>query len=148
MKSYILLYVLRLFFFHSIYSFAPRFIRNRKSNNYMNVLDKDTSNDLSEQMNANSMEETNMEKLLKLYRNNSGFDETYSYKNETEDNDLLYNIKMSMIKYEIVKQLESPHVSENTKIELLHENRHLFDTPQYVKNITAGGLFTDWDFTL
>jgi hypothetical protein len=115
----------------------------------MNVIDKDTSNlnDFFDKFIPNNQEETNMVKLLNKYKNTSGFDERYLKNNEL-DNELLKNIKISFIKYTLLKQLESSHISQNTKIEVIKENRYLFEEPANSINLTAGDLFKDWDFTL
>lgn len=94
----------------------------------------------------NRDEETNFVKLLHLNRNNSGFDETYK-KNETLDHEILFRIKINLIKFTLLKQLYSHHIGEPVKLELIHDNRDLFTAPTYSINLSAGGLYKDWDFS-
>jgi hypothetical protein len=61
---------------------------------------------------------------------------------------VLEKIKISFIKFNLLKTLESSNISMNRKVDLLHENRHLFEKTQYVNNIKEGGLFKDWDFSM
>ena len=132
-------YILLLFFGITTYSNGFQnlpMLYNDGSKQYMKILDNDFS-----------IDETGIDKLFLKYRNLSGIDETY-VKNETYDNELLEKIKISFIKFNLLKTLESSNISMNRKVDLLHENRHLFEKTQYVNNIKEGGLFKDWDFSM
>jgi hypothetical protein len=111
---------------------------------YMNVISM--SNEITNKSNINIDEETDFANLLRLYRNNSGFDERYKGI-ETIDNEMFLRIKINLIKFALLKQLESHQIGEPVKLDLIHENRYLFDSPTYAINITAGGLYKDWDFS-
>jgi len=108
----------------------------------MNVLDKDVTLHIG---NNEKEEETDFVKLLQRYRNNSGYDETYKG-NETADLEMLYRIKVNLIKFALLKQLESPNIGEAVKLQLIDENKHVLNSPGYAINISAGGLYKDWDF--
>ena len=111
---------------------------------FMNVLDKDITLHIDNNEKEEE-EETDFIKLLQRYRNNSGYDETYKG-NETADIEMLHRIKVNLIKFALLKQLESQNIGESGKLQLIDENKHLFDSPGYAINISAGGLYKDWDF--
>ena len=115
---------------------------------FMNVFDKDITLPVANNENEKEKEEeTDFFKLLQRYRNNSGLDETYKG-NETVDTEMLHQIHINLIKFALLKQLESQNIVEEVKLQLLDENKHLFDSTGYATNITAGGLYKDWDFML
>lgn len=116
---------------------------------FMNVFDKDITLhiDINNEKEKEKEEETDFFKLLQRYRNNSGLDETYKG-NETVDTEMLHQIHINLIKFALLKQLESQNIVEEVKLQLLDENKHLFDSTGYATNITAGGLYKDWDFML
>lgn len=82
--------------------------------------------------------------ISKVYRKNPGFDETYK-KNETLDNELMRLIEVNFHKFALLKRLQSHNIREPEKIQLLNDDKHLFDLPSYAINIAAGGLCKDWD---
>lgn len=116
---------------------------------YMNLINKDelNNNNRSDDFKTTMNEETDMVKLLKNYKKNPGFDETYVY-NKTIDNEIIKKIKISLINFDLLRKLNSSSISENTKLALINENRHLFEETRYSVNIEAGGLFKDWEFTI
>jgi hypothetical protein len=116
---------------------------------FMNVFDKDNTLPIgnNNEKENEKEEETDFFKLLQRYRNNSGLDETYKG-NETVDTEMLHRIQINLIKFALLKQLESQNIREAGKLQLLDENKHLFDSTGCAINITAGGLYRDWDFML
>lgn len=76
-------------------------------------------------------------------KNNSGID--MRYPESTDFNKTLnFKINQNYYKYNLLKKLESNKISELNKLELL-KNSPLIESDMY-PNITAGGLFDDFNF--
>jgi hypothetical protein len=74
-----------------------------------------------------------------------GYDGRYNSDVCSETNDALINkIKVFHFKFELLKALENNETSLITKLNLITEND--LEINKYLPNITAGGLFKDWNF--
>jgi len=74
-----------------------------------------------------------------------GYDGRYNSDVCLETNDALINkIKLFYFKFGLLKSLESNETSLITKLNLITEND--LEINKYLPNITAGGLFKDWNF--
>ena len=71
---------------------------------------------------------------------NSGYDERYVM-NKTNDEEQMYNIYQNLEKKKLLDKLQNKNISILTKLDLLQDNS--IKSP----NITAGGLFNDFNFT-
>ena len=77
---------------------------------------------------------------------NSGMDEHYI--NDTLDGKKLYNITKTFILADILRNLENSEVSEFKKLAYLQQYNDWKDSSQYIPDLTKGGLFDDWNFTI
>jgi hypothetical protein len=77
---------------------------------------------------------------------NSGMDEHYI--NDTLDGKKLYNITKTFILADILRNLENSEVSEFKKREYLERYDDWKDSSQYIPDLTKGGFFDDWNFTI
>ena len=73
----------------------------------------------------------------------SGYDERYN--TTTDDSVILTNIARIFYETDILKKLESPHISEPNKLEIIHKHNKLKQGSSITApNIKNGGLFSDW----
>lgn len=77
---------------------------------------------------------------------NSGMDEHYI--NDTLDGKKLYNITKTFILADILRNLENSEISESKKLEYLHQYDDWKDSSKYTTDLTKGGLYDDWNFTI
>jgi hypothetical protein len=70
------------------------------------------------------------------------------YINDTLDGKKLYNITKTFILADILRNLENSEVSEFKKLEYLERYGDWKDSSQYTPDLTKGGLFDDWNFTI
>ena len=88
--------------------------------------------------------------ILKQIRHNfihnSGMDEHYI--NDTLDGKKLYNITKTFILADILRNLENSEISEFKKLAYLQQYDEWKDSSQYTPDLTKGGLFDDWNFTI
>ena len=76
----------------------------------------------------------------------SGMDEHYT--NDTLNGKKLYNITKSFILMDILRNLENTDISESKKLEYLEQYDDLKDYSKYTPDLSKGGLFDDWNFTI
>jgi hypothetical protein len=68
--------------------------------------------------------------------------------NDTLDGKKLYNITKTFILSDILRNLENTDISESKKLEYLTQYDDWKDTSKYTPDLTNGGLFDDWNFTI
>lgn len=81
-----------------------------------------------------------------VYIHNSGMDEHCI--NDTLDGKKLYNITKTFILADILLNLENSEISESKKLEYLTIYDDWKDSSKYTPDLTNGGLFDDWNFTI
>jgi len=78
----------------------------------------------------------------------SGFDHRYLYKNDTDNAELLVDIRRHFAYKKLLTQLETNKISETDKVQVIRKNDifHLCNTSKYAYNYKAGDLMKDFDF--
>jgi hypothetical protein len=87
-----------------------------------------------------------LKQLRTIYIHNSGMDEHYI--NDTLDGKKLYNITKTFILSDILRNLENSEISESKKLEYLARYDDWQESSKYSTDLTKGGLFDDWNFTI
>jgi hypothetical protein len=87
-----------------------------------------------------------LKQLRTIYIHNSGMDEHCI--NDTLDGKKLYNITKTFILSDILRNLENTDISESKKLEYLEQYDDWNDSSKYTTDLTNGGLFDDWNFTI
>jgi len=73
----------------------------------------------------------------------SGYDERYNA--TIDDSIILADITRIFYETEILQKLESPHISEPNKLEIINKHNKLKQGSSITApNIKNGGLFSDW----
>jgi hypothetical protein len=100
----------------------------------------------------------------RLNKNTDGCDHRYFTANETiliNNNTASYNAHYAVAaledvhrfsiyfyKLNLLKKLTNPGVSEPEKLTAIEESDGYNDKSKYAKDLTAGGLYSDWDITI
>lgn len=79
------------------------------------------------------------EKSLKI-------NEGYHVNNETIDYNKISDIYINFYKKSLLNDLMNENIDINKKIEKINYYNDIFNYKIYESNISAGGLFDDWDF--
>jgi hypothetical protein len=80
---------------------------------------------------------------MAMHKNNSGHDERFQ-ESPANDTELLSTIKLNMMKLDLLKLLEKKEDSIVNKMRIIEENKYLFDDSGMTYNISAGGLWNDF----
>lgn len=91
-------------------------------------------------------DKTILKQIRHNFIHNSGMDEHYI--NDTLDGKKLYNITKTFILADILRNLENSEISEFKKLAYLQQYDGWKDSSQYTPDLTKGGLFDDWNFTI
>jgi len=85
--------------------------------------------------------------LSEDFKHNSGIDEHIPYdpKSKSRDNEVVMNITRFTYLMDILKKLESPDIGDIQKMRIIEKYIHDESPKIYVNNITAGGLFGQWE---
>lgn len=67
---------------------------------------------------------------------------------ELDKTDKIYEISRNLRKLSVIKSLEQVDLSIIEKIRLVQEYEYYIETNKYISNLTNGGLYNDWNFTL
>ena len=90
-------------------------------------------------------------KFKPYFRNGSGFDARFhgNVDDENENKNELYNITRLFYIYNVLSKLQS-NIHDSNKAELIQEYEKYSTDTSFIPDITAGGLFDDWnnEFTL
>jgi hypothetical protein len=70
------------------------------------------------------------------------------YINDTLNGKKLYNITKTFILSDILRNLENSEISESKKLEYLARYDDWQESSKYITDLTKGGLFDDWNFTI
>jgi len=88
-------------------------------------------------------------KFKPYFRNGSGFDARFNGNTNNENKNELYNITRLFYIYNVLSKLQS-NIHDSNKVELIQEYEKYSNKTSFIHDITAGGLFDDWnnEFTM